>query len=70
MGPLVGCDHGKGVFSTNTIEVVDLSDNRLKVDIGFINELVPVEVLDGGNVFLAHLDELLLEIALDLADAT
>ena len=70
MGPLLGGDHGEGVFSANTVEVVDLANNRLEVDIGFVDELVPVEVFDGGDVFLPHLDELLLKVAFDLADAT
>lgn len=68
--PLVGCNHGQGVFVPDGIEVVGLADDGLEIDVGFIDELVPVEVLDGGDVFLAHLDELLLEVALDLADAS
>ncbi len=70
MGPLIGSDHGEGVFAPNTVEVVALADDGFEVDVGFVDELVPVEVLDGGDVFLAHLEELLLEVALDLADAT
>ena len=67
--PLVGSDHGQGVFASNGIEVVGLADDGFEVDVGFVDELVPVEVLDGGDVFLAHLDKLLLEVAFDLADA-
>lgn len=69
VGPLIGRDHGEGVFSANAIEVVGFANSGFEVDVCFVDELVPVEVLDGGDVFLAHLDKLLLEVALDLADA-
>ena len=68
--PLVGPDHRESVFAPNAVEVVGLADNRLEIDLGFVNELVPVEVLDGGDVLLADFHQLLLEIAFDLADAT
>lgn len=67
--PLVGSNHGEGVFIPDGIKVVGLADHGFEIDVGFVDELVPIEVLDGGDVFLAHLDELLLEVALDLADA-
>lgn len=66
MRPLVGRDHGEDVFSANAVEVVGFADGGFEVDVGFVDELVPIEVLDGGDVFLAHLEELLLEVALDL----
>ena len=70
MWPLVGGNHGEGIFSPDAVEVVGLADGGLEVDVGFVDEFVPVKVLNGGGVFFAHLDELLLQIALDLGDAT
>ena len=68
--PLIGSNHGEGVFSTNAVEVVGVAYGGLEVNVGLVDQLVPVEVLDGGDVFFAHLDEFLLEVALDLGDAT
>ena len=58
------------VFAPHGIEVINLSDNRLKVDLGFVNEFVPVEMLDGRDVLLAHFLELQLQVTFDLTNTT
>jgi hypothetical protein len=69
LGPLIGSDHGKDVFLTDAIEVVSLAHDGFELDIGLINELVPVEVFDGADVLLPHFGEFLMEVTLDLAEA-
>ena len=60
MRPLVGGDHGKDVSTTNTVKVIRFADDRFEIYVCFIDELVPVKMLDGGNILLPHLDKLLL----------
>ena len=60
MRPLIRGNHGEGVFIANPVEVVGLSDGGFKVDIGFVNELVPIKMFNGRDVFFAHFNELLL----------
>lgn len=60
MWPLVGRDHGKSIFTTNTVKVIGFANNRFEIDIGFIDELIPVKVLNCGDIFFTHLDKLLL----------
>lgn len=67
--PGFGVDHGEHVSPAGPVEVVGLADDGFEVDVGFVGEFVPVEVVDGGDVLLADFDELLLEVAFDLGDA-
>ena len=68
--PLFGCDHGEEVVVLHPVEMVGLAGDRFEADAGFVDELVPVEVFDGAEVLLAELEELLVEVAFHLADAT
>ena len=61
-------DHGKEICTTNPIKMIGFAHNRFEIDVGLIDKLVPVKMLDCGNILFAHLDKLLLKLALDLAD--
>lgn len=69
LGPLVGSDHGEDVLLAHAVEVVGFADGGFELDVGLVDELVPVEVLDGGDVFPAHFLELVAEVFFDLAEA-
>ena len=69
VGPLVRFDHRESVDSANAVEMVDLPGHWFKINVCFVDQFVPVEVLDGCDVFLPHLDQLLLQVTLDLTNA-
>ena len=52
------------------VEVVELTDDWFEVNICFVEELVPIELVDGFDVLLPHFDELLLEFTLNLTNAS
>lgn len=67
--PLIGGNHGEHLASADIVEVIDAADDGLELDFSLVNELVPVEVVDGGEVGLSDFLELLLKVALDLGNA-
>ena len=66
--PLVRGDHGKQFAATDFIEVVDLADDGLEVYIRLVNEFVPVEMIDRGQVGLTNFGEFLLQLSFHLGN--
>ena len=67
--PFGGADHRQELSPAHFVEMIDLADNGFEVNVGLVDQLVPVEMVDGGEVFLADLGELLLELPFHLGNA-
>lgn len=61
MVPFLGADHGEEFAAADFVEVVGLADDWFKVDVCLVDQFVPVEVINGGEVFLTEFGEFLLE---------
>jgi len=70
MMPLIRTDHRKQLPTPNFVEMVSLSDNRLKIDIRLVDELIPVEVVDCLKVGLTYFRQFLLKVSLHFRNAS
>ena len=68
LAPFVRRDHGEEAAAAHFVEVVGLADDWLELDVCLIDELVPIEVVDGFQVNFPDFLEFLLQIPLDLGN--